>query len=194
MIDAKGYRANVGIILANRCGKVLWARRVGQEAWQFPQGGIKERESPEAALYRELYEELGLERRDVAVLGRTRDWLRYTLPKRYVRRHCRPLCIGQKQLWFLLRLESGEEVVRLDRFHKPEFDAWKWVNYWDPARHVIFFKRGVYRRALRQLAPLLFAELMSPPRAHGRLSGEGVSLIEVPASFGDRVPLGSHWR
>ncbi|NIR29266.1 MAG: RNA pyrophosphohydrolase [Gammaproteobacteria bacterium] len=194
MIDAKGYRANVGIILANRYGKVLWARRVGQDAWQFPQGGIKEDESPEDALYRELYEELGLERRDVAVVGRTQDWLRYTLPKRYVRRHCKPLCIGQKQLWFLLRLESGEEVVRLDRFHKPEFDAWKWVNYWDPARHVIFFKRGVYRRALHQFAPLLFAELMSPPRAQGHLDSEGAALIEVPASYGERVPLGSGWR
>jgi putative (di)nucleoside polyphosphate hydrolase len=180
VIDAKGYRANVGIILANRRGQVLWARRVGQDAWQFPQGGIKGNERPEQALYRELYEELGLEPGNVAVLARTRSWLRYTLPSRYIRRHCKPVCIGQKQMWFLLRLESREDVVRLDRFHRPEFDAWKWVNYWDPARQVIFFKRDVYRRALRQLAPVLFAELMSPPHASETLETKEVELIEVP--------------
>jgi len=179
VIDADGYRANVAIILANRYGRVLWARRVGQDAWQFPQGGIQARETPEQALYRELYEELGLEKEHVEVLGRTRDWLRYTLPRRYVRRHCKPLCIGQKQIWFLLRLRGPERLVRLDRFHRPEFDAWKWVSYWAPMREVIFFKRDVYRRALSQLAPLLFAGLMSPPGSFGPVQLEEVRLLDV---------------
>lgn len=42
MIDADGFRANVGIILANTQGQVLWAKRVGHDSWQFPQGGIDE--------------------------------------------------------------------------------------------------------------------------------------------------------
>jgi len=176
VIDAEGYRLNVGIILANRCGQVLWARRVGQDAWQFPQGGIKPHEIPEEALFRELHEELGLDPRHVAVLGRTRSWLRYTLPRRY-RRNCRPMCVGQKQIWFLLRLVGSESVVRLDTFEKPEFDYWQWVNYWEPMRQVIFFKRDVYRRALRLLAPLLFAELMSPPGAFGSLKTEHIRLL-----------------
>ena len=168
MIDREGYRPNVGIILANRYGKVLWARRVGQNAWQFPQGGIKRDESPTEALYRELYEELGLDPEHVEIIGCTGDWLRYTLPPRFVRRHSKPLCIGQKQIWFLLRLLVGEEAVRLNACSKPEFDCWKWVNYWHPTREVIFFKRNVYRRALRELAPLMFSQLKSVSGAQRR--------------------------
>ena len=163
MIDSEGYRPNIGIVLANRCAKVLWARRFGQEAWQFPQGGIKWGENPEQALYRELYEELGLRHSDVEIVGCTRDWLRYTLPKRFIRRRCQPRCIGQKQIWFLLHLIAGESSLRLNTCDQPEFDCWKWVSYWYPTRNVIFFKREVYRRALRELAPLLYSELMLPP-------------------------------
>lgn len=186
MIDTEGYRANVGIILANRCGRVLWARRVGQNAWQFPQGGIRGRETAEEAMYRELREELGLDACHVEVLGRTRNWLRYTLPKRYIRRNRSPVCIGQKQVWFLLRLLGGESAVRLDAFERPEFDTWRWVSYWEPPREVIFFKRDVYRRALRQLAPLLFAELMSPPGTSGSLRTEAICLVGPPGE-GDPI-------
>lgn len=157
MIDRDGYRANVGIILANSDGKVLWARRVGQRAWQFPQGGIKRHETPERALYRELHEELGLRPEDVRVVGSTQDWLRYDLPKRYIRRRWKPVCIGQKQIWYLLHLVADESALQLDVFDKPEFDGWKWVNYWHPSREVIDFKRDVYKQALRELAPLFYS-------------------------------------
>ena len=153
MIDADGFRPNVGIILANDHGQVLWARRIHQNSWQFPQGGIHPRESAEDALFRELYEEVGLERQHVEILGCTRGWLRYRLPQRMVRRHSQPVCIGQKQKWFLLRLTGGEDKVRMDLTGKPEFDGWRWVSYWYPLGQVIAFKREVYRRALKELAP-----------------------------------------
>lgn len=162
MIDLDGFRPNVGMILADEVGRVLWARRVGQNAWQFPQGGIKPHESPEEALFRELREELGLMPDHVDVVGCTRGWLRYRLPKRYVRKRCHPVCIGQKQVWFLLRFTACEDVVRLDLAGRPEFDEWRWVNYWHPAREVIFFKRSVYRRALKELEPLLGRILKGP--------------------------------
>ena len=106
MIDAEGFRPNVGIIIANDEGQVLWARRNGHEAWQFPQGGINAGESPEQAMYRELWEEVGLEKQDVRILAQTRGWLRYRLPRRYVRHDSAPVCIGQKQKWFLLKLAA----------------------------------------------------------------------------------------
>ncbi|MDN5873606.1 MAG: RNA pyrophosphohydrolase [Salinisphaera sp.] len=154
MIDEDGFRANVGIVLTNACGDVLWAKRIGQNAWQFPQGGVRSGESPEQALYRELQEEVGLLPEHVRIIGCTSDWLRYRLPNRYVRRHRRPLCIGQKQKWYLLQLQAPETCVRFDSTEQPEFDGWCWVDYWQPVDEVVFFKRDVYRKALGELAPL----------------------------------------
>ncbi len=154
MIDSDGYRANVGIILSNTTGRVFWGRRIGQDAWQFPQGGIQPDETPDEALYRELHEEVGLLPRHVEIMGCTKGWLRYRLPKRFMRRNCKPICIGQKQIWYVLRFVGDESDVRLNLGEKPEFDNWRWVHYWYPIRKVVFFKRGVYRRALNELAPL----------------------------------------
>lgn len=155
MIDREGFRANVGIILANDAGQLLLAKRVGQDAWQFPQGGIRRDESPRDAMFRELHEELGLRPEHVEVIGETADWLRYRLPRRFVRKNRKPVCIGQKQRWFLLRLCADESAIRFDACDKPEFDGWKWVGDDEPARAVIFFKRDVYQGALKQLLPLL---------------------------------------
>ena len=153
VIDADGFRPNVGIVLANARGQVLWARRVGgRDAWQFPQGGINAGESAEQALYRELYEEVGLAADTVQLLGATRGWLRYKLPPRYVRKGSAPVCIGQKQKWFLLRLLAADDAVRLDLNARPEFDHWQWVSYWYPLNQVVAFKREVYRRAMQELA------------------------------------------
>ncbi len=151
MIDADGFRPNVGIILANDRGQLLWARRVGQEAWQFPQGGISSGESPEQALYRELHEEVGLTPEQVTVVASTRGWLRYRLPKRYIRKGQHPVCIGQKQKWFLLRMLADDQEVSFNNGERPEFDNWRWVSYWYPLSQVISFKREVYRSALKEL-------------------------------------------
>ena len=153
MIDIDGFRPNVGIILANHHGQVLWARRLKQDAWQFPQGGINEDETPEDTLYRELYEEIGLKPEDVEILGCTRGWLRYRLPRRLIRKGQHPLCIGQKQKWFLLLLKSSESHIKMDHTSSPEFDGWRWVSYWYPLDQVVSFKREVYRRALKELVP-----------------------------------------
>jgi putative (di)nucleoside polyphosphate hydrolase len=153
VIDSDGFRANVGIVVANDRGQVLWARRVGgRDAWQFPQGGINRGESPEEALFRELHEEVGLTGESVAILACTRGWLRYRLPKDFVRKGQNRVCIGQKQKWFLLRLLADDAEVRLDQNAKPEFDHWQWVSYWYPLNQVIAFKREVYRRAMKELA------------------------------------------
>jgi putative (di)nucleoside polyphosphate hydrolase len=161
VIDSDGYRANVGIILSNRQGQVMWARRLGQDAWQFPQGGIGTGEKPVDAMYRELWEETGLQNKDVDILASTNSWLRYKLPKRLIRKNSRPRCIGQKQIWFLLHLLASEEEFDLAASRKPEFDDWKWVNYWHPTENVVFFKRRVYQCALAQLESCLLTSAKS---------------------------------
>ena len=155
MIDRDGYRPNVGIVLCNWNNEVFWGKRVRQHAWQFPQGGIRQGEAPEAAMFRELKEEVGLEPCHVHVLGRTREWLRYEVPERWLRREWRGNYRGQKQIWYLLRLVGRDCDVHLRASSKPEFDAWRWSEYWLAVASVIEFKRAVYQQALEELEPYL---------------------------------------
>lgn len=156
VIDQDGFRENVGIIIINDEGRVLWAKRFGsQNAWQFPQGGVNEGEKPVDAMYRELTEELGITEKEVCLLAETREWLSYRLPRRFQRHDAVQRCVGQKQKWFLLRLTSDESAVKLDFSSHPEFDTWRWVSYWFPLKQVIFFKRHVYRKVLQEFFPLI---------------------------------------
>ena len=155
MIDRDGYRPNVAIVLTNHKNQVFWGKRVKEHAWQFPQGGIKPGESPEQAMYRELNEETGLEAHHVRILGRTRDWLHYNVPTHWVKREWRGTYRGQKQIWFLLRLVGRDCDISLRATPHPEFDAWRWHEYWVPLEAVIDFKRDVYRLGLEQLANYL---------------------------------------
>ncbi len=155
MIDPDGYRPNVGIVLAKTRQKVFWAQRVSNDGWQFPQGGMNTDETPEEAMYRELHEETGLSPRHVELLAVTPGWLRYRLPNRFLRKHSKPLCVGQKQVWFLLRLLGDESEIDLDGAPEPEFTGYRWVDFWYPPENVISFKRRVYRRALTLLEPSL---------------------------------------
>jgi len=172
MIDPDGYRPNVGIVLMREDGRLFWARRVNRDGWQFPQGGMNTDETPLEAMFRELREETGLDPAHVEVLGATPGWLRYRLPNRCIRRGARgPTCIGQKQVWFLLRMRCEEAQLRLDLTEKPEFDAWRWVDFWYPCDNVVAFKREVYVRALRHLAPV----------ARSICGDEAISPHDVPA-------------
>src|SRR4051812_40648997 len=155
MIDRDGYRPNVGIILCNQKNEVFWGKRVREHSWQFPQGGIKPGETPETAMYRELQEEVGLHPEHVRILGRTREWLRYDVPDQWLKRDWRSNYRGQKQIWFLLRLTGRDCDVSLRACDKPEFDAWRWSEYWVPIDSVIDFKRDVYQRALNELSRYL---------------------------------------
>lgn len=157
MIDNDGYRPNVGIIICNRRSQVLWARRYGQNSWQFPQGGINADETPEQAMFRELQEEVGLSQQDVKIIATTSGWLRYKLPKRMVRWDNTPVCIGQKQKWFLLELVGDTKNINLSFTNKPEFDHWQWVSFWYPIRQVISFKREVYRKAMKEFSYHVFS-------------------------------------
>jgi putative (di)nucleoside polyphosphate hydrolase len=155
MLDRDGFRPNVGIILLNQRNQVFWGKRIRTHSWQFPQGGIDRGETPEQAMFRELHEEVGLMPEHVAIVARTRDWLRYEVPDRYIRRDARGHYKGQKQIWYLLKLVSGDWNLNLRATNHPEFDAWRWNDYWVPLDVVVEFKRGVYEMALTELARYL---------------------------------------
>ncbi|MDD3528348.1 MAG: RNA pyrophosphohydrolase [Gallionellaceae bacterium] len=164
MIDKDGYRPNVGIVLCNARNQVFWGKRVRQDSWQFPQGGIKHGETPELAMFRELREEVGLRPEHVRILGRTREWMRYDVPREWVRREWRGHYRGQKQIWFLLRLIGRDIDVSLRATEHPEFDAWRWNEYWDPVQAVVEFKQEVYRLALAELEHFLQIDRHERPR------------------------------
>jgi putative (di)nucleoside polyphosphate hydrolase len=112
-------------------------------------------------MFRELHEEVGLKPDHVSIVARTRDWLRYEVPDRFIRRDARGHYKGQKQIWFLLQLTGHDWDLNLRATNHPEFDAWRWNDYWIPLDVVVEFKRGVYQMALTELARYL-------PRIDGR--------------------------
>lgn len=192
MLDREGFRPNVGIILANAKNEVFWGKRIREHSWQFPQGGIKHGETPEQAMYRELREEIGLCPDHVKIVGRTRDWLRYEVPDHWIRREWRGSYRGQKQIWFLLRLVGRDSDISLRATDHPEFDAWRWHDYWVPLDAVIEFKRDVYSQALNELSRLLFRKQDQTRflRQHTR-GGLGVEL-EISAEHGTDNPAAPH--
>ena len=170
MLDREGFRPNVGIILLNQRNQVFWGKRIRTHSWQFPQGGIKHGETPEQAMFRELHEEVGLHPEHVRIIARTRDWLRYEVPEHYIRRDARGPYKGQKQIWFLLQLMGRDTDMNLRASTHPEFDAWRWHDYWVPLDVVIEFKRNVYQMALTELARFIPAR----PNHHNRYLRHGM--------------------
>ena len=134
---------------------MFWGKRIRTHSWQFPQGGINYGETPEQAMFRELHEEVGLLPDHVRIVARTRDWLRYEVPTHFIRRDARGHYRGQKQIWFLLQLTGRDSDMNLRATDHPEFDAWRWNEYWIPLEVVIEFKRDVYQMALTELARFL---------------------------------------
>jgi putative (di)nucleoside polyphosphate hydrolase len=150
MLDKDGYRLNVGIILLNSSlNQVFWGKRKGENAWQFPQGGLYEDEDLQDGMFRELNEELGISAHHVEIIARTKDWLYYDVPLVYNRSNT--VYRGQKQIWYLLKFIGRDHQINV-RYHKEqEFDAWRWVDYWLAVDEVVNFKREVYKTALNQL-------------------------------------------
>ena len=165
-IDAEGFRANVGIVLIRDDRQVFLGGRTGGRGWQFPQGGVRRNEAPEEALYRELKEEIGLERADVELVAATRNWLRYRLPRQYVRTQ-QQSALHRSEAALVPAAASSAPRIACTSIPpmQPEFERWRWVDYWTPVREVIYFKRAVYARALDELAQRAFPD--DPPGVAG---------------------------
>ena len=142
------YRQCVGVMLVNGSGLVFTGERIDTpDAWQMPQGGIDEGETPKAAALRELEEEIGVPASLVTIEAETPDWLRYDLPDDLVGKAFKGRFRGQDQKWFLLRFHGPDKDIRIDTAH-PEFARWRWMPVQDLLASIVPFKRGVYEQVL----------------------------------------------
>ena len=150
-IKEKGYRLNVGIIVANSDGKLLYCKRKNSDNWQFPQGGIDRNEDPFLAALRELYEEVGIQKDKVNLIKESENWYKYDLPRKYKKNNFLWNDFkGQKQKWFLFKLIE-EVMIDLNNENNPEFDEFDWVDYWKPLDEIVEFKREIYKKVLSEL-------------------------------------------
>ncbi len=154
-MTALTHRPAIGIIVVNERGQVLVARRNDMEnQWQFPQGGIDSNETPQEAVFRELLEETGINQNSVEILGNTEKYLKYDYPPMVMQELNRSKTWrydGQQVQFFLIRYFGSDEAIDVQNVPKPEFDAWKWVDYWEPLNLIVEFKRDMYDRALTEL-------------------------------------------
>ncbi len=142
------YRPNVGVMLANRVGRVFVGERLDSPgAWQMPQGGIDAGETPRDAALRELEEETGVPPRLVTVEAELGDWLTYDLPADLIGKLWKGRYRGQKQRWFLMRFHGADEDVNIRTSH-PEFSRWQWMEPAALLSHIVPFKRPVYEAVL----------------------------------------------
>ena len=142
------YRPCVGVVLANADGLIFTGERVDTPgAWQMPQGGIDEGETPESAALRELEEETGVPKRLVAVESETGGWIRYDLPDHLLGKVWKGKYRGQEQKWFLLRFQGSDDDIDITRHHK-EFARWRWSSADQVLDNIVPFKRAVYDQVI----------------------------------------------
>lgn len=148
------YRPGVGIVILNKHGDRVWIGKITEHyAWQFPQGGIENNETPKQAMFRELYEETGLREDQVQIIAESKKWYVYKFPADV---NAAPPYIGQRQKWFLVQLKDAQAEFNLNI--SAEFIEWDWVTYWYPIRNIVYFKEDLYRKMLKEFAKFVFGK------------------------------------
>ena len=155
-MEATLYRPNAGIIIFNKQGKLLWCKRRTGDGWQFPQGGIDEGELPEEAIFRETYEEVGLDESKIRILKENERWINYDVPRDKIPRYFsfkNRKFKGQTQKWFLAEFLGEDHDIDLNLHDQIEFTQWTWSTYWHPIKAGVEFKRNAYRQVLNAFLP-----------------------------------------
>ena len=152
-LSALPYRPCVGIMLLNRRGQAFVARRIDMpsEAWQMPQGGIDDGETPQVAALRELREEVGTDKAEI--LAESRDWHDYDLPAELIGKLWGGRYRGQRQKWFAMRFTGSDDDINIDT-EFPEFLDWKWAALERLPSLIVPFKRHLYELLVAEFAPV----------------------------------------
>ncbi|MEM9196537.1 MAG: RNA pyrophosphohydrolase [Pseudomonadota bacterium] len=152
------YRPCVGLMLLSPAGRIFAGQRIDNPgpAWQMPQGGVDEGETPRQAALRELQEETGIRAEKVEILAQTGDWLPYDLPAHLIPRLWNGRYRGQKQLWFLMRFLGSDDDIDIATAH-PEFSRWTWLAPEELLDRVVPFKRETYRKVIEEFRALVTA-------------------------------------
>ena len=142
------YRPCVGIVLTDGNGRIFTGERIDTPgAWQMPQGGIDDDETPKVAAFRELLEETGVAEDKAQVLAETPDWVTYELPEHLVSKLWKGRYRGQKQKWFLMEFSGSDEDINIAYDHE-EFGRWRWSTPDEVLRDIVPFKREVYDQVI----------------------------------------------
>ncbi|MGI9383595.1 MAG: RNA pyrophosphohydrolase [Methyloligellaceae bacterium] len=158
------YRPCVGIFLLNRAGSVWIGRRLSkwdgdrsENMWQMPQGGIDAGETPRAAAFRELGEEIGTS--NAEIIAESQHWLTYDLPPEALGTALKGKYRGQRQKWFAMRFQGRDEDIDIAAKpgHKAEFDAWRWAPVRELSGLVVPFKRATYEAVVAEFGKLAAA-------------------------------------
>ena len=154
--DSLPYRPCVGIVLIDARGLVFAGQRIDNPspAWQMPQGGIDDGETPREAAYRELWEETGVTRDKVEFVGKTHGWVTYDLPPELLGKVWGGKYRGQRQKWFLFRFKGQDADVKIASEH-PEFSTWRWILVDEMVESIVPFKRAVYEEVIRSFRAYL---------------------------------------
>jgi putative (di)nucleoside polyphosphate hydrolase len=141
-------------MLLNRANLLFIGERRGPlfAAWQMPQGGIDRGETPRAAAWRELEEEVGTDR--AKLIAESRHWLSYDLPPALRPARWNQRYRGQSQRWFAFRF-TGKDADIDHGAHEPEIDRWRWASASEVLEQNVDIKRPVYEAVLAEFAPLL---------------------------------------
>jgi len=152
-IEKLPYRPCVGMMLINKAGEVFIAQRIDSiaEAWQMPQGGIDEGESPADAAMRELGEEVGTT--NAVILAESRDWHNYDLPLNLVPKLWGGRFRGQRQKWFALRFKGSDSEINIET-SEPEFTTWRWSPLDQLGGLIVPFKQKIYRQISKEFGHL----------------------------------------
>lgn len=151
----KNYRPCVGIVLINN-GSIFAGQRLDykSDAWQMPQGGIEENESPIRAAIRELKEETGIKKKHVKIILESKNWINYDLPKELIPKLWNGKFVGQSQKWFAMEFSGSDSDVNINT-KNPEFSKWQWMTKNKLLDNIVPFKKRVYENILSQFSAQL---------------------------------------